>query len=169
MTAGRDDFNKTRALFMKAASTPELPANVCKLAYLIAFQHMDVRRQTAWVGQDKLAAELGGITVRAVQKLIARLRPLGLTVVTGKGPGQANVYGIEPKAKNANSSSPIRGSEKANSRRPKTRTGATENANCSSPLLKGDSNSEGEANASPSLGERTNLRFLMLTVRRRRP
>ena len=148
------DFNKTRALFMKAASAPELPGNVCKLAYLIAFQHMDVHRRTAWVGQDKLAAELGGITVRAVQKLIARLRPLGLIVVTGKGPGQANVYRIEPKAENANYSSPIRGSEKANSGRRKTRTGETENANYSSPLLKESPISKGNAPHSPCWGER---------------
>ena len=145
MSASKD-FNKARALFMKRASAPELAPSVLKLAYLIAFTHMDSDKETARVGQKRLAADLK-VTVRAVQKLTLTLRRFGLQVETGKGPEQANVYriGSPPEAENANCSSPIR-EENANCSSPieaenanwsdiKTRTGETENANYSSPLL----------------------------------
>jgi hypothetical protein len=146
MSASKD-FNKARALFMKRASGPEFPASVLKLAYLIAFTHMDSETETARVGQLRLAADLK-VTTRAVQKLTLILRRFGLQVKTGKGPEQANVYRIGPppeeeenanysshiKTENANYSSPIR-EENANWRDTNMRTGETENANYSSPLL----------------------------------
>jgi hypothetical protein len=145
MSASKE-FNKARALFMKRASAPELPASVLKLAYLIAYTHMDSDSETARVGQKRLAADLK-VTIRAVQKLTVMLRRFGLEVETGKGPEQANVYriGDPPAAENANYSSPI-SVENTNCSSPieaentnwsdiKTRTGETENANCSSPLL----------------------------------
>jgi hypothetical protein len=145
MSASKE-FNKIRARFMKLASAPKLPANVLKLAYLIAYTHMDSASETAWVGQKRLAADLD-VTTRAVQKLTVTLRRFGLEVETGKGPEQANVYriGDPPEAENANCSSPI-SVENTNCSSPieaentnwsdiKTRTGETENANYSSPLL----------------------------------
>jgi hypothetical protein len=119
---------------------------------------MDSATQTARVGQERLAADLGGMTPRNVQKLTVPLRRFGLQVKTGKGPEQANVYriGSPPDGENTNCSSPI-GEENTNCSSPiepentncssgikteyanwsdiNTRTGVTENANYSSPLL----------------------------------
>jgi hypothetical protein len=88
------ELNKARAAFMRRASAPSLPASALKLAYLIAFKHMDCRTESTWrVRQETLAADLNA-EVRTVQNLLAILAPLGLMIEPGHGPGKTNTYRI---------------------------------------------------------------------------
>jgi hypothetical protein len=93
MSASKE-FNKTRALFMKRASAPELPASLLKLAYLIAFAHMDGNTETAIVGQETLADELD-VEVRHVRRLLSVLQQFGLQIEGGLGRGNAATYRID--------------------------------------------------------------------------
>lgn len=140
-----DEFNKIRARFMKRASAPYIPAGALKLAYLIAFEHMDKERRIAFVGQQKLADELGGFSIRGVQKLLDALRPLGLWVTPGHGPGRASTYWIEETDEKANYSSRINRNHSSRIRSNQILKGELEShekANCSSPPLKEDSKLE---------------------------
>ena len=47
MTSTPKDFNKARASFMRRASAPHVSPFALKLAYLIAFKHMDSKTRTA--------------------------------------------------------------------------------------------------------------------------
>ena len=93
--SNKDAFTVARAIFMKRANAPEIPALAGKLAYAIAFKRMDAKTQaTYFVSQTTLAADLGGISPRMVRNLLRILEPLGLQVEVGNGRGNASRYRI---------------------------------------------------------------------------
>jgi hypothetical protein len=103
---GKDDFNRLRAQFSRRANAPKIPALASKLCWWIAYGHMDLKRRSTFVSQITLANDLGGVTVRSVQRMIDILKPLGLNVAAGHGPNRANTYWIG-EADNTTSMSPI--------------------------------------------------------------
>ena len=80
---------------MRRASVPDLPGNACKLAYLIAFRHMDCKTQSVWaVSQETLAAGLN-VKIRTVQNLLGILvERCGLKIEVGRGSGKTSTYQI---------------------------------------------------------------------------
>ncbi len=69
MTATQE-FNRARAAFMRRASAPELPAAALKLAYLLAYKHMDSKTGTvSRRAHEELARDLN-TSVRSVQRLL---------------------------------------------------------------------------------------------------
>ncbi|UGX95794.1 helix-turn-helix domain-containing protein [Bradyrhizobium barranii subsp. barranii] len=134
-------LNASRAAFMRRASAPDINALALKLAYLIAFKHMDTETgKTTLRSQETLARDLN-VTVRTVQRLLDILIPLGLVIVPGHGPGRAATYWIDPdKATpvspiNTTPVSPI-GGRKGDTRRPNTRHLTTKYTTPVSPPLK---------------------------------
>ena len=102
---GKDDFNRLRAQFSRRANAPEIPALASKLCWVIAYGHMNLKSRSTFVSQITLASDLGGVTVRSVQRMIDVLKPLGLNVAPGHGPDKASTYWVgEP---NTTSMSPI--------------------------------------------------------------
>ena len=95
MTSTPKDFNKARASFMRRASAPHVSPFALKLAYLIAFKHMDSKTRTARPSQETLARDLN-IEERSVRRLLDVLQPLGLVIVPGNGRGRAATYWIDP-------------------------------------------------------------------------
>jgi hypothetical protein len=89
------DFNKLRATFMQRVSGPRIPPLAFKLAYLIAFQYMNLQTRTAFVAQETLAAHVPA-SVRTVQRLLRVLVGLGLRIDAGNGRGYASTYSITP-------------------------------------------------------------------------
>ena len=53
------EFNKRRATFMKLAAADDLPPILVKLAYLIAYQEIDLKTQTTRRHHAALAARMG--------------------------------------------------------------------------------------------------------------
>ena len=104
---GKDDFNRLRAQFSRRANAPEVPALASKLCWWIAFGRMDTKRRSTFVTQKTLADDLGGVTVRTVQRMIDVLKPLGLNVAPGHGPDMASTYWIGEANTNTTSMSPI--------------------------------------------------------------
>ncbi|MBR0746188.1 hypothetical protein JQ582_19845 [Bradyrhizobium japonicum] len=133
-------LNATRAGFMRRASAPDVNPHALKLAYLIAFKHMDSATGTARPSQDTLAAGLN-VSIRTVQRLLDILTPLGLVIVPGHGPGRSATYWIDldkttPMSPiNTTSMSPM-GARKGDNRRQRTRHQTTEKATPVSPPLK---------------------------------
>ncbi len=105
MSDNGKDFNRLRAQFSRRANAPKIPALASKLAWVLAFGRMDLKRRSTFVSQTTLANDLGGVTVRSVQRMIDVLRPLGLNVAPGHGPNRASTYWIGEA--NATSMSPI--------------------------------------------------------------
>jgi hypothetical protein len=95
MTA--DPFELSRAQFMAGAAAPNVPANVLKLGYVIAYKRMDVESKTAVVSQKTLAADLN-MTVRSVQNLLPMLETFGLVIEPAGGPGKPSVYRVKSLA-----------------------------------------------------------------------
>lgn len=95
MTA--DPFELSRAQFMAGAAAPNVPANVLKLGYVIAYKRMDVESMTAVVSQKTLAADLN-MTVRSVQNLLPMLETFGLVIEPAGGPGKPSVYRVKSLA-----------------------------------------------------------------------
>jgi hypothetical protein len=127
------DLNTIRAAFMRRASAPHISAFALKLAYLLAYKHMDIESRTARLSQETLARDLGDVTVRTVQRMLNVLRPLGLAIVHGHGPNRSSTYWIDPDK--ATPQSPI-GGGKGDSGRQRRRHLTTEKATLQSPLLK---------------------------------
>jgi len=99
-----ESYNKTRAAFMLRALAPHVLPHAFKLAYLICYKYMNRETRTARPAQETLARDLN-VSDRTVRRLADVLKPLGLTVVPGHGPNQANSYWIEPEK--ATRASPI--------------------------------------------------------------
>jgi hypothetical protein len=95
MMAGKE-FNKRRAIFMKLAAADDLPPILVKLAYLIAFQEIDLKTQTTRRTHATLAARMG-VTPRTIQRLLVILtKRCGLIVQSGRGRHQMDTYWIGP-------------------------------------------------------------------------
>ncbi|MGY3132003.1 hypothetical protein ACVWZM_002685 [Bradyrhizobium sp. USDA 4501] len=105
MSGDAKDFNRLRAQFSRRANAPEVPPLASKLCWVIAFKRMDIKRRSTFVTQKTLASDLGGVTVRSVQRMIDVLKPLGLNVAPGHGPDKASTYWIGDA--NTTSMSPI--------------------------------------------------------------
>ncbi|WP_029079313.1 hypothetical protein [Bradyrhizobium sp. th.b2] len=105
MSGDPNDFNRLRAQFSRRANAREVPALASKLCWWVAYGHMDTKRRSAFVTQKTLAGDLGGVTVRSVQRMIDVLKPLGLNVAPGHGPDKASTYWIGEA--NTTSMSPI--------------------------------------------------------------
>lgn len=101
----KDDFNRLRAQFSRRANSREVSALASKLCWWIVFGRMDTKRRSTFVTQKTLADDLGGVTVRTVQRMIDVLKPLGLNVAPGHGPDMASTYWIGEA--NTTSMSPI--------------------------------------------------------------
>ena len=104
-----NDFDAARAQFMARAAAPGVSANVLKLAYVIAFKHMNVESKTAVVGQGTLAADLN-VTVRTVQNLLPVLQGFGLVIERGVGRNKLSVFrigSVSSESKGANAMSPF--------------------------------------------------------------
>ena len=104
-----NDFDTARAQFMARAAAPDVSANVLKLAYVIAFKHMNVESMTAVVGQGTLAADLN-VTVRTVQNLLPVLQGFGLVIERGVGRNKLSVFrigSVSSESKGANAMSPF--------------------------------------------------------------
>jgi hypothetical protein len=110
MSTAPKDFNRTRAEFMRRASSPHVLPHAFKLAWLLAYRYMDRKTATAWPSQETLATDLG-VSIRTVQRLLDILKPLGLTVVPGHGPNRVSTYWIHPEK--GTPESPIAEAEKA--------------------------------------------------------
>ena len=105
MSDNDNDFNRRRAQFSRLANAPGIPALASKLCWWIAYGHLNLKSPSTFVSQITLANDLGGVTVRSVQRMIHVLKPLGLNVAPGHGPNRASTYWIgEP---NTTSMSPI--------------------------------------------------------------
>lgn len=88
-----DPFNLARAQLLARVAGPEVAANVLKLAYVIAYKHMNVESKTAVVGHKTLAADLN-VTVRTIQGLLITLKTFGVAINRGAGRNKLSVYRI---------------------------------------------------------------------------
>ena len=104
MSDNDNDFNRRRAQFSRLANAPGIPALASKLCWWIAYGHLNLKSRSTSVSQITLANDLGGVTVRSVQRMIDVLKPLGLNVAPGHGPNRASNWIGEP---NTTSMSPI--------------------------------------------------------------
>jgi hypothetical protein len=90
------EFNKRRATFMKLAAADDLPPILVKLAYLIAYQELDLKTQTTKRAHATFAARMG-VTPRHIQRLLVILtKRCGLVVQSGRGRHQISTYWIGP-------------------------------------------------------------------------
>ena len=81
---------------MAGAAAPNVPANVLKLGYVIAYKRMDVESKTAVVSQKTLAADLN-MTVRSSRTCSQAGRHWAGNR-TGGGPGKPSVYRVKSLA-----------------------------------------------------------------------
>ncbi|MET4244600.1 hypothetical protein [Bradyrhizobium sp. RT10b] len=149
MSDNDKDFNRLRAQFSRRANAPEIPPLASKLCWWIAFGRMDTKRRSAFVTQITLANDLGGVSVRSVQRMIDVLKPLGLKVAPGHGPDKASTYWIGEA--NTTSMSPIQPGQ-GDTGVGSTRHSATEKATLVSCHIKNSKkNSKKVSNKSPAV------------------
>ena len=85
MTSHPEGIQQARASFMRRASAPHVSPFALKLAYLIAFKHMDSKTPTARPSQMRRWRAISISRRTLFGRLLDILQPLGLVIVPGSG------------------------------------------------------------------------------------